>query len=305
MTGFHRFVVVLAACGAGQQSRTPPSQPPPVVATSRSDPAPDAICARLATLKNEHCGFFTDVDVDAKCPSAFRAAQEGAPSTERLALRALGRCVVSNQRCDDTQRCVGTIEHFRAKPAVHAPAPQVACERLHGALSRCGYGVAAKDRETCVALLTEHPQLLERAGHCWVDEGNDCDHVTYCMQESSFDKSDLRACTDDDPNKAVGVLEAQWVRRNGAGVTKYSQARSTKAAPIEVCGFLAENEWLFAATCDDGSHPIKTRVQAEQARVGNEGHAGRCGSIVDLYKVKCPEKTYEVHIDLYVCPLTE
>lgn len=75
--------------------------------------------------------------------------------------------------------------------------------------------------------------------------------------------------------------------------------------PIEVCGFLAENEWLFSATCDDGSHPITKRKEAEAARSGNEGRGGRCGSIIDLYKVKCPEATYDIHIDAYVCPLTE
>jgi hypothetical protein len=60
--------------------------------TKRQEPAPEAICARLTGLKNEHCGVFTDMDVDAdKCPRAFRTAQEGPPSTARLALRQLVR----------------------------------------------------------------------------------------------------------------------------------------------------------------------------------------------------------------------
>jgi hypothetical protein len=257
-------------------------------------------------LKGEHCGLFTDVELDvARCPGAFRAAQEGAPSTDRLAMRSLGRCVVENETCNEAQECVAKIERYRAEPPKHVPLPEVACERLHGALDRCGYKVAGKDRAACVAVLTEHPSLLEKTGRCWVDEGDDCDHVTFCMQDSSFDKTNLRACTDNDPGKAVGLLEPEWTRRNGAGVSRYSQVRSTKSAPIEVCGFIAENEWLFAATCDDGSHPISTRKKAEAARPGNEGPAGRCGSIIDLYKVKCPEATYEIHIDAYVCPLMQ
>jgi hypothetical protein len=213
--------------------------------------------------------------------------------------------VVTNERCGDVELCAGAIEYFKVKPPKHAPSLALVCDRLYGALARCGYDrIAGKDHNECVSN-TAYEHLLETAGHCFVDEGDDCDHVTYCLQDATFDKTDLRACFESDPDKAAGLLEAEWAHRKGAGVTRYSDARSTKATPIEVCGFLAENEWLFGATCDDGSHPITKRKEAEASRPGNEGPGGRCGSIIDLYKVKCPEATYEIHIDAYVCPLTE
>jgi hypothetical protein len=53
--------------------------------------------------------------------------------------------------------------------------------------------------------------------------------------------------------------------------------------------------------CDDGSHPFSSLGQAQSARVGNVGPTGRCGAIVDQYEVRCPEKTYEIFIDMYHC----
>ncbi|HEY3805665.1 MAG TPA: hypothetical protein VGL61_23825 [Kofleriaceae bacterium] len=297
------IVVVIGACGGGAQTTpSPPSSPPQRAA---SEPTPAAICARITALHDAHCGFFTSLDFDAShCSNAFRNAQQGAPSTSRLALRGLGRCVVANQRCDEAQQCVAKIPYW-VKPVQQAPSADAACARLDGPLAKCGYGIGHDHSGGCLGFMADHREILESSGHCVVDEGDDCEHVTDCMQDSVFDKTDLRACSDVDPGKAVGMLAADWARRNGAGVARYSAARSTKAAPLEVCGFIAENHWLIDAACDDGSHPIATRPQAEASRVGNEGTAGRCGSIVDLYRVKCPEATYELHIDAYVCPLTE
>jgi hypothetical protein len=156
-----------------------------------------------------------------------------------------------------------------------------------------------------VSALAKKASYVEKVGHCLVDQGDACQAVTDCMQDSVFDRDDLRACAEVNTSRAVGRLRADFARRKGAGITRYSRARSTKAEPVEVCGFRAENEWLYTATCDDGSHPIANRDQAEQSRNGNEGGGGRCGSIIDLYNVKCPEATYAVHIDAYVCPLVE
>ena len=59
---------------------------------------------------------------------------------------------------------------------------------------------------------------------------------------------------------------------------------------------------LAKLRCEDGSTPIRDHDTAEAARVGNVGKGGRCGSIIDLYQVKCPEATYELFVDGYVCP---
>jgi hypothetical protein len=60
-------------------------------------------------------------------------------------------------------------------------------------------------------------------------------------------------------------------------------------------------EWMLSLTCDDGSRPFRGFDHAHAARVGNVGKGGSCGSIVDLYEVPCPEGTYKIFIDAYVC----
>lgn len=61
-------------------------------------------------------------------------------------------------------------------------------------------------------------------------------------------------------------------------------------------------ELLTRLVCDDGSQPFVNPQQAHAARRGAVGQGGRCGSVIDLYDVVCPEGAYEIYMDLYVCP---
>ncbi len=170
---------------------------------------------------------------------------------------------------------------------------------------RCGsFAGLELDEAQCVDELAkagEDPALTAFIG-CVVQPS--CEEVKNCLIAASQNAAeqqtqDLRACNDKaNSSKAVGLPAAEWNKRNGAGVTKYANARSTKDLPIEMCGIREENTWLVSLTCNDGSHPI---MDAETARVGNVGTGGRCGSIVDKYAVKCPEKTYDIFIDAYIC----
>lgn len=83
--------------------------------------------------------------------------------------------------------------------------------------------------------------------------------------------------------------------------TELEKVKTTKATPVEVCGFRAKVVWLMRAKCPDGSHPFATPRQAFTARVGNVGPGGRCRTIVDLYRVPCPKKTYKIYMDAYHC----
>ena len=93
----------------------------------------------------------------------------------------------------------------------------------------------------------------------------------------------------------------QMGKRYGTGATALASISTSQQHPIEVCGVPAENAWLAAATCCDGSHPYKSPDDVEASRAGNTGEGGRCGGIIDLYKATCPEKTYEVYIDMNLC----
>ena len=100
----------------------------------------------------------------------------------------------------------------------------------------------------------------------------------------------------------VYVTTKQYERRSGATAQKFSKLQSTKQRPVEVCGIPQELDFLTRLRCDDGLNPYPDRRAAHRSRLGSVGSGGRCGSIIDLYRVPCPEKTYEVYIDFYICP---
>ena len=87
--------------------------------------------------------------------------------------------------------------------------------------------------------------------------------------------------------------------RRGEKATKFAELSTTKDEPIEVCSPTGENKWLQRVTCNDGS--------AGQGinRKGNVGPGGLCHTIIDLYVATCPEKTYEIYMDMYMCGPTE
>ena len=93
----------------------------------------------------------------------------------------------------------------------------------------------------------------------------------------------------------------QMNQRFGTGVTALASIATSKEHSIEVCGVAAENAWLAASTCGDGSHPYHGPDEVEATRVSNVGPGGRCGGIIDLYRVRCPERTYDVYIDMNLC----
>ena len=94
----------------------------------------------------------------------------------------------------------------------------------------------------------------------------------------------------------VPLREDQVALRRGTGVKTFADLASSKDAPIEVCMPDGEHDWIKSVTCAGGATP------SSSARSGSVGPGGVCGSIVDLYIVKCPEKEYEVFMDMYMCP---
>lgn len=218
-------------------------------------------------------------------PNAETVGRQGEPTTEP----ATGRAVSANAVC---------ARIFELK-ASH-------CDLVDG------YDLTADE---CVAdyqrsLDERGPDAREatlQAAHCLLDHAG-CAAVSKCFAGMSSGANngapdEYRACDQTDVYAPVGVSAAEWARRKGAGLVHYSEARSTKDEPVAVCGIPAEMDWLMSLTCDDGSRPFANPDQAHAARVGNVGPGGRCGSIVDLYEVPCPEGTHAIYMDAYVCPL--
>lgn len=93
----------------------------------------------------------------------------------------------------------------------------------------------------------------------------------------------------------------QAANRYGTTAMKFTDAPTTKDKAIEVCGISAQQAWLMKTSCADGSKAFADRGQVAGSRRGNVGAGGRCGAIIDLYVAKCPEREYEVHVDMYMC----
>ncbi|HEY3352239.1 MAG TPA: hypothetical protein VGQ83_03255 [Polyangia bacterium] len=108
-----------------------------------------------------------------------------------------------------------------------------------------------------------------------------------------------------DPS-TLGYGHVTWpagseAQRWGHGVTQVAAARTSKARPIEVCQVRGQLQWLMRLSCPDGTRPYPDPRTAHRSRAGNVGPGGRCGRIVDRYVVPCPDRTYEVFMDLYHC----
>jgi hypothetical protein len=109
---------------------------------------------------------------------------------------------------------------------------------------------------------------------------------------------------------ATGFGPIAWPAGSGADrwmftETQVASVLSSQARPVEVCGVGGELAWLVNLSCPDGSSPFVSTQVAHNARIGNTGAGGRCGTIIDLYSVPCPDQAYEVYMDMYHCPPEE
>ena len=125
------------------------------------------------------------------------------------------------------------------------------------------------------------PPSDQQAGPSWTD-------TSVCAQRG-------------DPYGPIELDASHATGRYGHGSTRFDQVMTSKERPVEVCGTGGELDWLYATSCADGIHPFADRAAAHGARRGSVGGGGRCGSIIDAYAVPCPEKTYEVYMDMYMC----
>ncbi len=83
--------------------------------------------------------------------------------------------------------------------------------------------------------------------------------------------------------------------------TRLDKVITTKATPVEVCGGRGQIAWLLRARCPDGTAPFPDGRKAHASRSGSVGPGGRCGKVVDLYKVSCGGAIYSVFMSLYHC----
>ncbi|HEV7556672.1 MAG TPA: hypothetical protein VGO00_14505 [Kofleriaceae bacterium] len=212
-------------------------------------------------------------------------------------------------------------------PAKKSVSAEAVCERFAALKPRCKQLEAVDmSKDACIAQFKASASdpaeqaSMDEVGRCFLDLDG-CEEVMNCLQaasEKAAAKQPAQDTTAEEPDHpcdpkwattknrpmtigAAGIPKAEWDKRNGAGVTAFKNAKSSKDKPIEMCGIPTENQWLTTLQCGDGSKPV-TRANVETWRKGSLGTGGRCGSIIDLYSVKCPEASYDIYIDAYVCP---
>lgn len=116
---------------------------------------------------------------------------------------------------------------------------------------------------------------------------------------------DILECTSETGFGVVTLTDEQWASRYAAGATELRDLRTSIERPAEVCSLDGELDFLMGLHCADGSRPFSDRDEAHRFRLGNVGPGGRCGRTIDLYAVPCPEGTYQVYLDMYMCPTRE
>lgn len=128
--------------------------------------------------------------------------------------------------------------------------------------------------------------------------------VAMSIQEDTRKQATAAGCAMRDDNARDLTAERAAARR-GAKDTHFADTASSAAEPIEVCGVKGELGWLTRMQCADGSRPFGDDVdRAHDARKGSMMGTGTgpCGAApLDHYTVQCPEKSYEVYMDMYMC----
>lgn len=156
---------------------------------------------------------------------------------------------------------------------------------------------------TWVDPATPNHVSLERTIRCW---SLDCDDAIPCMisARDSRDPEPARACGEEG-TAAILVDEATWQARRGVQAKRFADVQTSVEEPVEVCGIEGEIEWMMAVKCNDGSNPYGTMAEVNEGRDSWLDRGGQCNSVLDRYTVSCPEATYTIHVDRYLCPKTE
>lgn len=173
-----------------------------------------------------------------------------------------------------------------------------------------------RDQQQCVSFVNEYRARLPEDRRADATRHISCIVASPACAEAESCFRSFVLLADAGRPKACGEVLVGVVRlsgdeaeqRHGRTAIRFSSVTSTKEQPIEVCGLRDQLGWLVRATCDDGSNPFTSAGdreaaldRAHESRRGSYGPGGRCKSPIDMYVVTCPERTYEVHMDMYMC----
>ena len=149
-----------------------------------------------------------------------------------------------------------------------------------------------------VAPGTPERDKLQAMISCWSLE---CESAANCMvAQQSTTPRPPRTCGTEGTGRVI-VDAKTWDARRGATTKRFADIKTSVAEPVEVCGIEGEVAWMTTVTCNDGSNPYGSAAKANESRDAWVEKGGRCNSVLDRYSVRCPEATYQIHVDRYIC----
>ena len=188
----------------------------------------------------------------------------------------------------------------RAMAAVRGEPQCRDLEYLQMSETECFQGIA-KERS---GLSDAKREALDEALECLSQAGS-CPQVVACWASLAVTAGTEERTCGDGAFGPLALSAEDAAKRYGRDAKRFSAAPTTKELPIEVCGVKGELGWLVETTCDDGSRAFASPQEAHGSRTGSVGSGGRCGHVVDLYRVPCPEGPYDVYMDMYMCGPSE
>lgn len=92
------------------------------------------------------------------------------------------------------------------------------------------------------------------------------------------------------------ILDATLAaQRKGTGAKTYADVEATKEQPVEVCGMEGARMWMEATKCPDGS------TGRQGGRFDSIGLGGRCNTMIERFKVGCPDGTINIVMAVHFC----
>ena len=184
--------------------------------------------------------------------------------------------------------CQQGVERFSELAALEPPGER---EKLAEVRAKRGEAMAAK----CGT-------LVPAAQACFA-QAPDIERWMLCLDFYKYPEPESGAVTAGQCLRPGGfgplnVNHTEYAQRVGAAATHFSKLPE---APVQTCGTRAFGQYMLMLRCDDDSKPFTHPMQVATSRVGNIGAGGQCNSIIDAYRVKCPEREYSIQADSYWC----
>lgn len=183
-------------------------------------------------------------------------------------------------------------------PGAPGAAPGLGVEPTAPPAEGDGQGTSSHDSRPVVQR-TDGPSMTPSVTQS--DAGPDVQSAVRAEQKPTRPRLAPVACDTQRERGQLALSPEEYDLRTGKDARALADLRTSRERPVEVCGVHDQHALLMSLTCADGSRPLTTTTDARRARLGSVGTGGRCGKIIDLYRVTCPDRRHDIYMDAYYC----